>query len=300
MDLDEIADELYGLAPEDFTAARNAKAKDAKSAGDAELSDQVKALAKPTAAAWLANQLAREHVDELESLALLGEEMREATAALDGARLRELTPRRHEQVDGLVKQAVALAKNADRKVSTDVAQKLRETLDAALVDPAAAGAVRSGQLTSALRHVGFGVVDESGEPSNVVQLAPRRSARAATKKAAAKQAPTKKDDAAEKEAAKRLAEAEQVAAEAESVLDAAEARADDLRSELDDATEQVRKAQDDIERLAAELEEAKQTLEQSKKDRKKLDADLKGAEREVRVADRRSQNAAQEVARLKR
>jgi hypothetical protein len=299
MDLDEIADELYGLAPEDFTAARNAKAKEAKAAGEAELSDQVKALSKPTAAAWLANQLAREHLDDLESLALLGEEMREATAALDGARLRELTPKRHEQVDSLVKQAVALAKGADRKVSADVAQKLRETLDAALVDPAAAQAVRSGQLTSALRHVGFGVVDESGEPSNVVQLAARRSVRGATKKAAAKKAAAK-DEAAEKQAAKRLAAAEQAAAEAEAVLDAAEARADDLKTAVAEAAERVQQAHDDIERLTAELEAAKQTLEQSKKDRRQLEHDLKGAEREVRVADRRSQNAADQVAALGR
>ncbi len=202
-DIDEIAEELYGVPLEDFTAQRNATAKQAKAGGDAELSEQVKALAKPTAAAWLANLLARERPDELEDLALLGEQMREATAALDGAKLRELTPRRHQQVDALVKDAGTLA---GRKVSTDVAQKLRETLDAALVDPAAAQAVRSGRLTSALRHVGFGVVDESGEPTNVVALAPRRSVRRGA--AAAKT----RDEAAEREAAKRVEEARQAAA----------------------------------------------------------------------------------------
>jgi uncharacterized phage infection (PIP) family protein YhgE len=289
MDLDEIVDELYGLPPEEFTAARNTAAKQAKSDGDAGLSDQVKALAKPTVAAWLANQLARERADELESLALLGEEMREATASMDGARLRELTPRRHSEVDALVKDA---GKLSGRKVSADVAQKLRETLDAALVDPAAAQAVRSGQLTSALRHVGFGVVDESGEPSNVFQLAPRRSRRTAQQKKAAKKAEPKKDD-------KRIKEAEKAAAEAEAVLDAAEARVDDLKSNLAELTEQVTQAQDDIERLTAELEEAKQTLERSRKDRKQVEAGLKTAEREARIADRRSQTAAEALAQLR-
>jgi hypothetical protein len=289
MDLDEIVDELYGLPPEEFTAARNTAAKQAKSDGDTELSDQVKALAKPTVAAWLANQLARERADELESLALLGEQMREATASMDGARLRELTPRRHSEVDALVKDAGTLS---GRKVSADVAQKLRETLDAALVDPAAAQAVRSGQLTSALRHVGFGVVDESGEPSNVFQLAPRRSLRAAQQKKAAKKAEPKKDD-------KRIKEAEKAAAEAEAVLDAAEARVDDLKSNLAELTEQVTQAQDDIERLTAALEEAKQTLERSRKDRKQVESDLKTAEREARIADRRSQTAAAALADLR-
>ncbi len=291
MDLDEIVDGLYGLPPEEFTAARNTAAKQARSDGDAELSDKVKALAKPTVAAWLANQLARDRADELESLALLGEQMREATASMDGALLRELTPRRHSEVDALVKDA---AKLSGRKISADVAQKLRETLDAALIDPAAAHAVRSGQLTSALRHVGFGVVDESGEPSNVFQLAPRRSLRAADQKArkAAKKAEPARDE-------KRVKEAEKAAAEAEAVLDAAEARVDDVKTNLVELTERITQAQDDIERLTAELEEAKQTLERSRKDRKQVESDLKAAEREARIADRRSQTAADALARLR-
>lgn len=284
MDLDEIVDELYGLPAEEFTAARNAAAKQAKTDGDAELSDKVKALGRPTAAAWLANQLARERAEELESLAMLGEEMREATAAMDGARLRELTPRRHNEVDGLVKEA---AKLAGKKVSADVAQKLRETLDAALIDPAAAQAVRSGQLTSALRHVGFGVVDESGEPSNVVQLAPRR----VVKKKAAADKPAKKSAAAERAEAKRLAEAEEAAAEADANLDAAEARVDDLKTSLQDLIDAMDQARADIDRLTGELEKAKQTLEQAKTDRKQVESDLKSAEREQRIADRRAQTA---------
>ena len=282
-DFDEIADELYAVPQEDFTARRNAVAKQAKADGDAELSEQVKSLAKPTAAAALANLLARERADDLEELALLGERMREATAALDGALLRELTPQRHRQVDGLVKDATTLA---GRKVSTDVAQKLRETLDAALVDPAAAQAVRSGRLTSALRHVGFGVVDESGEPSNVVALAPRRSVRRGAAKTA------KRDEAAEREAARRREEAERAAAEAEAALDAAEARVDDLRTALDGIAERIETAQGEVERLTAELEQSRAELAEAKKDRQRVEGDLKDAEREARMADRRSQAAA--------
>ncbi len=291
MDLDEIVDELYGLPPEDFTAARNTAAKQAKSYGDAELGDKVKALGKPTVAAWLANQLARENADELEALAMLGEQMREATASMDGAKLRELTPRRHSEVDALVKAASGLA---GRKISADVGQKLRETLDAALVDPAAAQAVRSGQLTSALRHVGFGVVDESGEPSNVFQLAPRRSAKKKTAagRAAAKEAEQPKVDP------KAVKAAEKAVGEAEAELDAAEARVDDLKTSLTDLTDRITKATDDIERLTEELEQAKQTLEQSRKDRKRVESDLKTAEREARVADRRSRSAVDALAEL--
>ena len=59
MSIDDVAQELYALVPEEFTAARNARAKEAKAAGDAELAAQVQALRKPTAGAWLLNQLVR-------------------------------------------------------------------------------------------------------------------------------------------------------------------------------------------------------------------------------------------------
>src|ERR1700712_3561886 len=46
-DHDAIADELYGLLPQDFTDARNARSKAAKSAGNRELASAVGALRKP-------------------------------------------------------------------------------------------------------------------------------------------------------------------------------------------------------------------------------------------------------------
>ena len=292
MDLDEVADELYALLPEEFTAARNARAKTAKSDGDTGLADEIKALGKPTAAAWIANQLARQRAGDLEQLALLGEQMREASAGFDGARLRELTPQRHSAVDALVTEGIGLAGEADRKVSADVGQKLRETLDAALVDPAAAQAVRSGRLVSALRHVGFGVVDESGEPSNVVSLAPRR----ATKRRGTEA--RERDADAERVAKERREAAEREVAEAESLLDAAEARADDLATAADSLRERIETAQAEIDRLTAELAAAKQELADARSDNDRNQSDLKAATREVKVADRRSRTAADKLAGL--
>lgn len=59
MDVGEVVIELYGLAPEQFTAARNRVAKAAGDAGDGPGSAAIKALRKPTLAAWLANLLVR-------------------------------------------------------------------------------------------------------------------------------------------------------------------------------------------------------------------------------------------------
>ena len=271
VDFDEAASQLYAAPAADFIAARNELAKQLKADGDQLGSTRLKALRKPTVAAWLANLLARDRPDELDDLLALGDEFREATADLDGERLRELTPKRHKLLDELTKVAKNLADDEGQKVSADVGQKLRETLDAALVDPAAGEAVREGRLSSALRHVGFGVIDESGEPSNVTPLTDDRRKRAEERRTkASTQQEEKAAESAKQKAAREKAEREQEEreqaerAEAKRELDEAVAAAeaantnvDQLDSQLAAAREVVEKAQDEVRRLAGELDEAR-------------------------------------------
>jgi chromosome segregation ATPase len=146
--------ELYGLPPEDFVAARNDLAKAATAAGDVAATAQVKTLRKPTLAAWLANQLVRAVPERIDELTELGAELRDAHLSRDGARLRILMPRRHDLVTELVRTARSLARDRGRELTDSVAERLTETLDAALADPGAAQLLRTGRLTGALRHVG--------------------------------------------------------------------------------------------------------------------------------------------------
>jgi hypothetical protein len=69
----------------------------------------IKALRKPTLAAWLANLLVRTDPDSVNDLTELGDELRATHLSADGARLHELTPRRHDLVQQLVKTARAPA-----------------------------------------------------------------------------------------------------------------------------------------------------------------------------------------------
>ncbi|MDX3003687.1 hypothetical protein PWY87_18510 [Kribbella solani] len=305
MDFEEAADALYAAPAGDFIASRNALAKQLKADGDALGSTRLKALRKPTVAAWVANLVARQVPDELDELLALGDEFREATADLDGDRLRELTPRRHQLLDNLSKVAARLAGDEGQKLSGDVAQKLRETLDAALVDPAAGAAVREGHLSSALRHVGFGVVDETGEPSNVTLLTPQRhsprraaakttskdgggggrltrrgtaedqdtaaeqdeaaAARAAASGEQAAQREREEREAAEREAAVR-AEAKRVFEDAVAAAQAAEATVEDLDTQLDDARDALTEAQALVHRLGTELDTARRVARDAQKE----------------------------------
>jgi hypothetical protein len=297
VDFEEAASRLYAVPAADFIATRNELAKELKAAGDQLGSTRLKALRKPTVAAWLANLVARELPDDIDDLLALGDEFREATADLDGERLRELTPKRHKLLDQLAKAAVGLSEREGQKVSADVGQKLRETLDAALVDPAAGEAVREGRLSSALRHVGFGVVDESGEPSNVTALtderrqrAEERRAKKATKAEPEKAEPEKAEPEVEETAAEKRqrekAEREREKAEREqeereaaekaaakkefedavSAAEAAEAAVAELAGQLDAAREALADAQEAVHRIGDELDEARQAARAAQKE----------------------------------
>ncbi|TCN40960.1 hypothetical protein EV644_105245 [Kribbella orskensis] len=285
VDFEEAASALYAASAADFIATRNELAKQLKADGDQLGSTRLKALRKPTVAGWLANLVARERPDDIDDLLALGDEFREATADLDGERLRELTPKRHKLIDKLSKSAIGLAEREGQKVSADVAQKLRETLDAALVDPSAGEAVREGRLSSALRHVGFGVVDESGEPSNITPITDERRQRAQARRAKAGESEkAAADKAAEKESAaekakREKAEREQVEreaaekAEAKQELDdaiaaaeAADATVEDLDSQLSDARDALAEAQEAVHRIGEELDEARKAARAAQKE----------------------------------
>lgn len=285
MDFEEAADALYAAPSADFITRRNELAKELKAAGDQLGSTRLKALRKPTVAAWLTNLVARELPDDIDDLLALGDEFREATADLDGERLRELTPKRHKLLDQLTKSATKLADREGQKVSADVGQKLRETLDAALVDPAAGDAVREARLSSALRHVGFGVVDESGEPSTVTPLTDERRQRAQdrrrAKSAVAEPEPEPepegetaaakaKREKAEREQEEREA-AEKAAAKKEfedavGAAEAAEATVADLDTQLTDARDALIEAQETVHRIGEELDEARKAAREAQKE----------------------------------
>jgi hypothetical protein len=277
VDFEEAADALYAAPAADFIATRNELAKQLKADGEQLGSTRLKAMRKPTVAAWVTNLVARTLPDELDDLLALGDEFRQATADLDGDRLRELTPKRHQMLDKLSKEATRLADEEGQKVSADVGQKLRETLDAALIDPAAGDAVREGRLSSALRHVGFGVVDENGEPSNVTPLTDERR-QAARDRRKAQQAEADEESAAERrkrEAAEREEEEREAARKAKAkkafedavtAAQAAEAKVEDLDNQLDEAREALADAQALVRRLGAELDDARRAARDAQKE----------------------------------
>jgi hypothetical protein len=277
VDIDAEADELYGLTPEQFTPARNARAKEAKSGGDKELAAQIGALRKPSVVAWLANSLSRQRPDEIGAMLDLGEALREASATLSGPELRELSRQRHQLVYAMVQQARALAAETGRRVTDDVARGLEETLTAALTSAGAGELLRRARLTEGLVPGGFPVAATTAQPKTPVrQVSPTLAAAPARAKGpsaeerrlAQRRERLQRDLVAATTLAKKKSAAQEEAAaafdESQRTLTAAELGLAELRAELAQAEKTRDKAQRDSHRSQTANDRAQNEADQAR------------------------------------
>ena len=107
-------DELFHGPLEEFTAGRNELAKSLRSDGDAEASDWVKGLKKPTRAAWLVNQLSQRKPKDVQRLLSVGQELRNAqeemlAGSADRKKLREAGAAEQETIERLVGTTEAIS-----------------------------------------------------------------------------------------------------------------------------------------------------------------------------------------------
>ncbi|MDD9205173.1 transposase, partial [Georgenia sp. 10Sc9-8] len=92
----DVASELYGLRPTEFTQARNERARKLRADGDRDLARAVTALRKPSVAAWTVNMIVRHMAERVEDLLELGAQLRAAQDNLDATQLRELNKQRRQ------------------------------------------------------------------------------------------------------------------------------------------------------------------------------------------------------------
>jgi hypothetical protein len=260
-EVEEAADQLYALSPREFTAARDARAKEAKEAGDKDAAAGIKALRKPTVTAWLANQLVRQHADEVRALLELGVALREATATLSGPQLRVLSRQRNDVVRALVRKARRLAADAGQAVSEDVARGLEETLNAALADPAQAELLLEGRLSVQLQHSGYGPAETPPSAGGRKPAAAAMPARApgGRQPTAAEQRRAERRDRLEQELAQAWPDA-RAAADARSAAEQQAKQAADeakgLRRRVDGLRSELASAEDELARATAASEQA--------------------------------------------
>jgi hypothetical protein len=224
VDLDEVANELYGISPEEFMARRTARIAEARAAGDRALAKSIGQLRKPTRSAWLVNLVAREAADDLVGLLEIGAALRQAQAELSGPDLRRLSQQRHRAIEALARRAAAIGAAQGYSATETGRQEVSQTLQAALADESAAEVVRAGRVTQSLTYGGFGPLDLTAGPpasgSAPAEVAPsgdeqRKGPSAAELQAARAAAEAALGDlaSADAEAAAAASRVEQVSAE---------------------------------------------------------------------------------------
>jgi hypothetical protein len=328
--LGHIAAELYALPFDEFVAARTAAAKNAAAGTGRSLAAAVRALPKPSVAAWAVNILAAHRPDTVRQLSELGQLMRRAQDALDAGTLRSLSQERRQLLTSVMETVRAVAEQQGRRLSAAVAAEVERTLRAATVDERAAAAVRSGQLLRVLSADGVDLVDlhdavavpsvlaVPGTPTPPAPQAPpvppvppvspvppvplaekegrpetegRKRADQPRLKAVNAERPAPTPSAVERATA-RLAEAEQAA---RSAAEEAAKRGE----ELEEAAEDVAELGDEARRLRERLKTVDEELDQARKSRDAAAARMQLAARAAEKGRRAEVLARERVLRLR-
>lgn len=145
-------DRLYGVDPAEFTELRKELAAEAKKRGDRDAARTIGAARRPTTAAWVVNALVRADDTATARLADIGRHLRAAHAAMDGAKIRELSGVQRKLIDELVRTGFTAASVSHP--SAALRDDVVGTLQAAVADPDVAA--RLGRLEKAERWSGFG------------------------------------------------------------------------------------------------------------------------------------------------
>ncbi|MBM7831575.1 vacuolar-type H+-ATPase subunit I/STV1 [Agromyces cerinus] len=276
--LDEAATALYALRPDEFTAARNARAQTV-AADDRELAARIRELRRPSPAAWLVNQLVRHRPVEVEAVLDLGAEARETQGRFDATELAELGRQRRRLVSALAHEAGALAEELGSPVRTPVLDEVAQTLQAAMSDAAAADAVRTGRLVRALEAVGVEVdLSDAVAGGPVPSTAPELHARASEAPHRPSAAESKQAEAARKHAERTVATAEERAAEASAALEALDARLADADRERRDLTSRRDELDAELRRVETEIAESDRATRTLTRERDRAARDAEAAE----------------------
>jgi hypothetical protein len=230
--------ELYRLPRAEFTGARNQLVKRLRGEDRPAEAERVKALRKPTAAAWIVNQVGRQAPGDLKKLLSAGERMR---AARTTTKLRTASAAEREAITRLV----ARAEEVGGPQSAATLERVRETLHAAAGDPSVGELVSAGCLDKEQRLVGFAgaalIQDDQGGKPAPSEASARRTREAPQPRGEGEHRRRRR----ERDAAKRGLE------QAERAHERALAEAQRAQTELERAEDRLQKARDRDRELTA-------------------------------------------------
>jgi len=297
----DAVDGLYGLPLDEFVGARDALAKELRAAGQRDEAAAVKALKKPSVAAWAVNQALRTQGKAARELWKAGDALAAAQEKVlagkgSGADLRAATERERAAVEPLVDAARGLLNASGGDLSAATIERVRETLHAGAIDPEAREEIASGRATRERAPQGlFGGGDavvapaprkaEAREPE---EATPRGRKPAAAKPKRGAPAATPKHDAAAAKRAREDAERERKEAAARQREEAARERKEAAARERarKAAGQRVAKAEKALAAAEKRSAEAAVRLEAARDDERAATDALAEARAELQAAER--------------
>lgn len=313
-DLDAIADELYALPPADFTATRDERAKDARTAGDRKLAERIRRLRRPTKAAWASNLLVRRQADEAEQVLRLGEALRQAHQDLDGGQLRKLATQQRQVIAALARQARELTAQAGQPIGEGAQREVEQTLRAVLADPDAGQEWVRGRLAKPLTApTGFAFVadaarsappatprrGEGASGSRVADLDAARSRRRERQEQERRREQREQERRRERQQEQRRAEQEKRREQRERQARALQ-EAEDAERHLRAREEELTTAEDEQRRADQRKHQAQQRLADLRKQLKEAEDEQRDADQAVREAHTRVRKADRAVREARR
>jgi hypothetical protein len=260
--VDEEVERLYGLPLEEFTAERNALARELRKAGERESADSVQALPKPSISAWVVNQLARRERLQMRSLLTAGDRLRKAQEDLLGGgtrdELREAVERQRDVVAALLESAKDILRSAGHPATDATLERVRGTLTSAAGSDEGKRLVEEGLLTEDLDPAGFGPLALGTGTAR-----PTRRATGATDGRKRKPAPAK---SRREEAAAR-----------KKLIEEARKELEGLRAELSEQRTKVRRAKADAGKAARAAEAAQKAADKKERELEELNTRLEAA-----------------------
>ena len=282
MDLNAVADDLYGVSPEEFIERRKERAAEARNRKDRALAQAITALRRPTRSAWLVNLVARKEPDAVTALLALGTALGEAQQRGAGADLRRLSQERHSALEKLSRRAVELAAQQGHAAAEATRLEVTQTLQAALADPAVAELVRAGRVVQPASYGGFG-------PMSLLVVAPPPGGAdsAAVPQAEGEAAPDA--EAAPGDQPEPPVREDPARRQAEAAVEAAAQALESARQEAAQAEDDAQQATTDADARADRVEALRAQLEQAEEDERR-------SRQTARAARKRAQELQQVVA----
>ncbi|MFF5491542.1 hypothetical protein [Streptomyces virginiae] len=285
MDVERIVEELYGLRPSEFTAARDAYVAEARKAKDPKTAKSIAALRKPALAAWAANLLSRQRPEETGQFLTLGETLREAHRTLDAEQLRAASRQQHQLVTALARTAAALAREAGQPVSDTVLHEIEQSLHGVLAHPDVAELWAKRRLVK---------VPEAGVGFATVTPQAATSRPAPAKKPAPKEKRGREDEQRSRDLERARAEA----AETDAEVDRRERELGEVQRAQRIAATKAEDAAEQVRRLEHELQEARKAKLKAAATAAKTGTAVTTAESALREARRTAEQAGRRVRRL--